>query len=61
MEKAERNRVQDILKQEQKKVEKELATKRQQQQQQLAKREADASAASKAVYTVKITNYGMSV
>lgn len=59
LEKAERNRVQDILKQEQKKVEKELATKRQQQQQQQqqAKRDADPSAASKAAYTVKITNY----
>lgn len=56
LEKAERNRVQDVLKQEQKKVEKELATKRQQQQQQ-AKKDADPSAASKAAYTVKITNY----
>lgn len=55
LEKAERNRVQDVLKQEQKKVEKELATKRQQQQQ--AKKDADPSAASKAAYTVKITNY----
>lgn len=57
LEKAERNRVQDVLKQEQKKVEKELATKRQQQQQQQAKKDADPSAASKAAYTVKITNY----
>lgn len=54
---AERERVQELLKQEQKKVEKELATKRQQQEQQ-ARREADPSAASKAAYTVKITSYG---
>ncbi|KAM4728948.1 calcyclin-binding protein isoform 2-T2 [Anableps anableps] len=56
LEKAERKRVQDLLKQEQKKVEKELATKRQQQQQQ-ARKDADPSAASKAAYTVKITSY----
>lgn len=54
--KAERKRVQELLKQEQKKVEKELAVKRQQKEQQ-ARREADPSAASKATYTVKITNY----
>ncbi|XP_061587102.1 calcyclin-binding protein [Cololabis saira] len=53
---AERKRVQEVLKQEQKKVEKELATKRQQQEQQ-ARREADPAAASKAAYTVKITSY----
>lgn len=58
LEKSERKRVQELLKQEQRKVEKELATKRQQQEQQ-AKREADPSAASKAPYTTKITNYGM--
>ncbi|XP_029971729.1 calcyclin-binding protein [Salarias fasciatus] len=56
LEKAERKRVQEVLKQEQKKVEKELATKRQQKELQ-AKREADPSAASKAAYTVKITSY----
>ncbi|XP_026170451.1 calcyclin-binding protein [Mastacembelus armatus] len=56
LEKSERKRVQELLKQEQKKVEKELAVKRQQKEQQ-AKREADPSAASKAAYTVKITNY----
>uniref|UniRef100_UPI0037E9056E calcyclin-binding protein n=1 Tax=Semicossyphus pulcher TaxID=241346 RepID=UPI0037E9056E len=56
LEKAERKRVQDLLQQEQKKVEKELAVKRQQKEQQ-ARREADPSAASKATYTVKITNY----
>ncbi|XP_035527304.1 calcyclin-binding protein [Morone saxatilis] len=56
LEKAERKRVQELLKQEQKKVEKELAVKRQQKEQQ-ARREADPSAASKATYTVKITNY----
>lgn len=58
LEKAERKRAQELLKQEQKKVEKELAVKRQQKEQQ-ARREADPSAASKATYTVKITNYGM--
>uniref|UniRef100_A0A3P9N176 Calcyclin-binding protein n=1 Tax=Poecilia reticulata TaxID=8081 RepID=A0A3P9N176_POERE len=56
LEKSERKRVQDVLQQEQKKVEKELATKRQQQLQQ-AKREADPSAVSKAAYAVKITSY----
>ncbi|XP_006811066.1 calcyclin-binding protein-like, partial [Neolamprologus brichardi] len=44
------------LKQEQKKVEKELAAKRQQKEQQ-ARKEADPSAATKAAYTVKITSY----
>lgn len=58
VEKAERKRVQELLKQEQKKVEKELAVKRQQKIDQ-ARREADPSTASKAPYTVKITNYGM--
>ncbi|XP_068557950.1 calcyclin-binding protein [Cebidichthys violaceus] len=56
LEKAERKRVQEVLKQEQKKVEKELAVKRQQKEKQ-AKRDADPSAASKAAYTVKINNY----
>ncbi|XP_019727218.1 calcyclin-binding protein [Hippocampus comes] len=55
-EKAERKRVQELLKQEQAKVEKELAAKRQQKEQQ-ARRQADPVASSKAVYTVKITNY----
>lgn len=58
VEKAERKRVQELLQQEQKKVEKELAAKRQQKVNQ-ARREADPSTASKAPYTVKITNYGM--
>lgn len=58
VEKAERKRVQDLLKQEKQKVEKELALKKQQKEQQV-KREADPSAPSKAPYTVKITNYGM--
>lgn len=57
LEKAERKRVQELLKAEQKKVEKEIAVKRQQKEQQ-ARREADPAAASKPVYTVKITNYG---
>lgn len=58
LEKAERKRVQDLLKQEKQKVEKELALKKQQKEQQV-KRETDPSATSKALYTVKITNYGM--
>lgn len=58
LEKAERKRVQDLLKQEKQKVEKELALKKQQKEQQV-KREADPSAPSKAPYTVKINNYGM--
>ncbi|XP_061784058.1 calcyclin-binding protein [Nerophis lumbriciformis] len=53
LEKADRKRVQDVLKQEQKKLEKEIAAKRQQKEQQ-ARREADPM---KATYTVKITNY----
>lgn len=57
LEKSERKRVQELLKQEQKKVEKELSAKRQQKEQQ-SRRQADPSAASKATYTVKITNYG---
>lgn len=58
VEKAERTRVQELLKQEQKKVEKELSVKRQQKADQ-ARREADPSTVSKPLYTVKITNYGM--
>ncbi|CAL8279548.1 unnamed protein product [Lota lota] len=57
LEKAERKRVQELLKEEQKKVEKEITAKRQQKEQQ-ARREADPTAATKATYTVKITNYG---
>lgn len=60
LEKSERKRVQEVLKREQKTVEKELAVKRQQKEKQ-ARREADPSAASKAAYTVKINNYGMVV
>lgn len=56
LEKAERKRVQELLKQEQKKVEKELSAKKHQKEQQ-ARREADPAAAAKAAYTVKITNY----
>ncbi|XP_030017058.1 calcyclin-binding protein [Sphaeramia orbicularis] len=56
LEKAERKRVQELLKQEQKKVEKELSVKKQQKEQQ-ARREADPTAATKSAYTVKITNY----
>ncbi|KAF7652973.1 hypothetical protein LDENG_00088880 [Lucifuga dentata] len=56
LEKAERKRVQEILRQEQKKIEKEIAVKQQQKDQQ-ARRVADPAPASKAAYTVKITNY----
>lgn len=56
LEKSERTRVQDVLKLEQKKIEKEISVKRHQKEQQ-AKREADPTSASKA-YTVKINNYG---
>lgn len=55
LEKAERKRVQELLTQEQKKVEKEIALKRQQKEQQ-ARREAN-PATPKTTYTVKITNY----
>ncbi|XP_028329090.1 calcyclin-binding protein [Gouania willdenowi] len=56
LETAERKRVQDLLKEELKRVEKELTTKRQQKEQQ-ARREANPPAAPKAAYTVKITSY----
>ncbi|XP_035027380.1 calcyclin-binding protein [Hippoglossus stenolepis] len=56
LDKSERKRVQELLNQEQKKVEKELSVKKQQKEQQ-ARRQADPSAASKAAYTVKINNY----
>ncbi|XP_056149278.1 calcyclin-binding protein [Lampris incognitus] len=56
LEKAERKRVQEVLRQEQKKVEKEIAAKQQKKEQQ-ARREADLTSAGKAAYTVKITNY----
>lgn len=56
LEKAERKRVQEVLKQEQSKVEREIVAKRLQKEQK-EKREADQSSA-KAAYTVKITNYG---
>ncbi|XP_067109389.1 calcyclin-binding protein [Osmerus mordax] len=55
LEKAERERIQDVLKQEKKKVEREISAKRLQKEQQ-AKRE-DPTSSSKA-YTVKINNYG---
>ncbi|XP_039672796.1 calcyclin-binding protein [Perca fluviatilis] len=56
LEKAERKRVQELLKQEQQKVEKELSVKRQQKEKQ-AMREADRPLASKGAYTVKINSY----
>ncbi|KAM6948254.1 calcyclin-binding protein [Aplochiton taeniatus] len=57
LEKAERKRVQELLKQEQSKVESEIGAKRLLKEQK-EKREADPSSATKAAYTVKITNYG---
>lgn len=57
LEKAKRTRIQELLKQEQKKLEKEIAAKRQQKEIQ-ARKEADPTAHTKAAYTVKITNYG---
>ncbi|XP_041752933.1 calcyclin-binding protein [Coregonus clupeaformis] len=56
LENSERTRVQDVLKLEQNKIEKEISVKRHRKEQQ-AKREADPTSASKA-YTVKINNYG---
>lgn len=59
LEKSERKRVQDVLTQEQKKIEKEIALK-QQQKEQLAIKEAGDSVPSSTSksYTVKINNYG---
>ncbi|KAJ0011632.1 hypothetical protein NQD34_012607 [Periophthalmus magnuspinnatus] len=56
LEKAERKRVKDVLTQEVKKVEKELSVKKQQKE-QLARKDVNPPTASKAAYTVKITNY----
>ncbi|KAM4604759.1 calcyclin-binding protein [Polymixia lowei] len=56
LEKAKRKRVQEVLRQEQKMVEKEIEAKQRQKDQQ-ERGKADPTAASKA-YTVKITNYG---
>ncbi|XP_034039260.1 calcyclin-binding protein [Thalassophryne amazonica] len=56
LEKAQRTRVQEVLRQEQKKVETEIAAKLRQKDQQTRK-EADPAAASKPTYSVKITNY----
>ncbi|NP_001291102.1 calcyclin-binding protein [Esox lucius] len=56
LEKSERQRVQDVLILEQKKIEKEISFKRQQIEQQ-AKRKAELTSGSK-TYTVKINNYG---
>lgn len=57
-EKCERQRVRDILTQEQKKIEKELAQKRQQKQQQEKKESGDKTETTVKGYTVKINNYG---
>lgn len=57
LERAERKRVQDLLKEEQQKVEKELGLKKHQKEQQVTS-EAEPCAPPKAPCTVKITNYG---
>ncbi|KAJ8406197.1 hypothetical protein AAFF_G00304280 [Aldrovandia affinis] len=59
LEKSERKRVQDVLTQEQKKIEREITLK-QQQKEQLANKEAADSVPSSTPkgYTVKINNYG---
>lgn len=59
LEMSERKRVQDILSQEQKKIEKELSLKQQQREQQ-AKRDSGEKADTPVKgYTVKINNYGV--
>ncbi|XP_018949686.1 calcyclin-binding protein isoform X2 [Cyprinus carpio] len=58
LEKCERQRVRDVLTQEQKKVEKELAKKRQQKLQQAKKDSGDKTDTTLKGYTVKINNYG---
>uniref|UniRef100_A0A673GBL2 Calcyclin-binding protein n=1 Tax=Sinocyclocheilus rhinocerous TaxID=307959 RepID=A0A673GBL2_9TELE len=59
LEKCERQRVRDVLTQEQKKIEKELAQKRQQKLQQQSKKDSgDKTDTILKGYTVKINNYG---
>uniref|UniRef100_A0A8C2I6K8 Calcyclin-binding protein n=1 Tax=Cyprinus carpio TaxID=7962 RepID=A0A8C2I6K8_CYPCA len=58
LEKCERQRVRDVLTEEQKKVEKELAKKRQQKLQQAKKDSGDKTDTTLKGYTVKINNYG---
>lgn len=58
LEKCERQRVKDVLTQEQKKIEKELAQKRQLKEQQAKKDSGDKTETAVKGYTVKINNYG---
>ncbi|ROL44527.1 Calcyclin-binding protein [Anabarilius grahami] len=58
LEKCERQRVRDVLTQEHKKIEKELAQKRQQKLQQAKKDSGDKTDTTLKGYTVKINNYG---
>lgn len=58
LEKCERQRVRDVLTQEHKKIEKELAQKRQQKLQQAKKDSGDKTETTLKGYTVKINNYG---
>lgn len=59
LEKCERQRVRDVLTQEQKKIEKELAQKRQMKEQQAKKDSGDKTVTVLKGYTVKINNYGV--
>lgn len=55
----ERKRLQDVLSQEQKKIEKELAQKQQQREQQAKRDSGDKADTTVKGYTVKISNYGV--
>lgn len=58
LEKCERQRLRDVLTQEQKKIEKELVQKRQQKLQQAKKDSGEKTDTALKGYTVKINNYG---
>ncbi|GAA6093395.1 calcyclin-binding protein [Tachysurus ichikawai] len=58
LEMCERKRVQDVLSQEKKKIEKELAQKQQQREQQAKRYSGDKAETTVKGYTVKINNYG---
>ncbi|XP_026989044.1 calcyclin-binding protein [Tachysurus fulvidraco] len=58
LEMCERKRVQDVLSQEKKKIEKELAQKQQQREQQAKRQSGDKAETTVKGYTVKINNYG---
>lgn len=59
LEMCERKRVQDVLSQEQKRIEKELAHKQQQRDQQAKRDSVDKTDTTVKGYTVKINNYGV--